>query len=146
MKIVQTITVTRDELTAAKGTYADALGMFIKKAGAPDAIYNKSMKSIFGHDVNIDVNAKSTIGAFKYKFHMTDMIELDVTIEIEQEAFIKIMALSFNIFELALPVLSAVYEMGNAKEKIQNIKRLNAELNDMASVGSCETNFERTVK
>lgn len=146
MKITQTINVTRDELTAAKGTYADALGMFIKKAGAPDEIYNNSMKTIFGHDVKIDVNARSVIGAFKYKFHMTDEVELDVTIEVKKEAFIKIMSLSYNIFELALPVLAAAYEMGSAKEKIQNIKRINAELNNMAGVGHVVVDCERLVK
>lgn len=146
MKLTQTVSVTREELGAVKGTFADAMGMFIKKSGAPESLYNKSMNELFGFDVKFDVTTASKMGAFKYKMHMTDTIELDITLDIEKAAFLKIMDLSFNVFELILPILSATYEISQSKAKLGKIKQLNDELDAMAAIGNADACVTRTAK
>ena len=147
MKITQTISVTREEYTMLKGTYADMLGMFLSKIGKEnDSTYTKSMAALFGNQIKIDIDSKTKMGQFAFMFHITDTIELDVTFDITSEALSKILGLGFTVFELALPLAVAGYEVSKAKDKINAVKAAHNDLNQMASEGTNKVTYERTVK
>lgn len=147
MKITQTVSVTREEYTMLKGTYADMLGMFLSKIGKEnDSTYTKTMASMFGNQIKIDIDSKTKMGQFAFMFHITDTIELDVTLDITSEALSKILGLGFTVFELALPLAVAGYEVSKAKDKINAVKAAHNDLNLMASEGTNKVTYERTVK
>lgn len=147
MKITQTISVTREEYTMVKGTYADMLGMFLSKIGrTDDGKYTELMSSMFGNQIKIDVDTKTKMGKFAFLFHITDTIELDVTLELTSEALSKILGLGFTVFELAMPLAVAGYEMSNATDKINAVKAAHADLNQMAAAGTNKVTYERTLK
>ncbi len=144
MKITQTVTVTREEYTMIKGTYADLLGMFLSKIGrTDDGKYQDLMKKFFGTEIKMDINVNSTIGKYAFMFHLTDSIELDLTLELSTAALERILKLGFAVADLAMPVAVATYEMANATDKIHAIKSANSELNELAATGTCEFKVER---
>lgn len=145
MKITQTLSVTREEYTMLKGTYADMLGMFLSKIGhKDDGTYGELMAKAFGKDIKVDISSKTKMGKFAYLFHLTDSIELDINLEIETAALSKITGLGFTVFELAMPLLVAGYEMTQATDKIRAIKEAHAELNSMAASGESKVNVEQS--
>ena len=147
MKITQTVSVTREEYTMLKGTYADMLGMFLSKIGrADDGKYTELMTSMFGNQIKIDIDTKTNVGKFAFLFHITDTIELDVTLELSSEALSKILGLGFTVFELAMPLAVAGYEMSQATDKIKAVKDAHNELNKMASTGTNKVTYERNLK
>lgn len=144
MKITQTVSVTREEYTMIKGTYLDLLGMFLSKIDhADDGKYQDLVKKLFGTEIQMDVKINSTIGKYAFMFHLTDSIELDLTLELSTAALERILKLGFSVADLAMPVAVATYEMANATDKIQAIKSANSELNEMAATGTCEFKVER---
>lgn len=147
MKLTQTVTVTREELTMIKGSYADLLGMFLSKIGrSDDGKYQELMHTFFGHEVKVDVKTKSKLGKFAYALHFTDTIEVDMTLELTTAALERIIKLGFAVADLAMPVAVAMYEMAHASDKIKAIKEANGELNKLASVGKNEFSIERKAK
>ena len=147
MKLTQTVTVTREEYTMLKGTFADVLGMFLSKVNRNnDGTYDELMRKYFGKEITMDVKTKSLLGKFAFAFHLKDSIEIDVELEITPKALEQVIKLGFAVAELGMPVAVAAYEMAHAHEKIQAIKLANSELNELASDGKCELTVERNAK